>query len=137
MRAALNRLGRVDLSSLICQTPACLAEESSLRQKAINEYESSATLYAPTVSYPGEREASEKIKANYESYRGISDRGAALLSAGKTGDALDLLASDSTASVFTDATNAIGADLDLNVEVLLTQCQRMPPQTRVFTRYLD
>jgi len=115
-RGALNTTRREDLDLLLCQSPACIATHSGIRQEAMQNYQTEIKQYEPTISYPGEREAYDKLSAAHAQYQEVSDRGLALLTAGKTGDALDLIGSDSTAAVFNSALETLQADIDLNAK---------------------
>ncbi len=115
-RDAFTRLGRADLNLLLCQTSTCHSEFTAMRQKANNDYQESIRIYEPTMSYPGAREAYQRIAAAYAQYRQISDRAAELADAGKTGEVLDLLAARATNAAYDEAANAISADIALNVK---------------------
>lgn len=136
MRAAINRLGRADLSSLMCQTPTCLSTQSRARQEAMNDYQTTDRAYSPTVSYPGEREAYEKLAAAYRAYLDISDRAAALLSSGKTSEALDLLSSDATANQFQALADGITEDIGINVKYG-TESTRLTSSTSSHGLWID
>ena len=114
-RAAMNALRRGDFDILLCQTPDCIAKHAQLRQQAIQEYEASLRKYELTISYPGEREAYQKFVQDFQRYLEASNKGASFLAAGKTGDAMDVLTSDETVSLFSVSLNELGADLNLNV----------------------
>jgi methyl-accepting chemotaxis protein len=113
-RGGINSVRREDLEMLLCQTPACLAEHRDRRQKAIDSYKTAVAVYAPTVSYPGERELYEKFSAAFTQYLESSNRSLELLNAGKTGDALELCASDSVLASFDTALSVLNDDLYLN-----------------------
>jgi methyl-accepting chemotaxis protein len=116
MRGAFNLAAKADLKLLLCQTPSCSAEQNDLRQKSFEEYDKAERLYTPTISYPGERETYNRLAASYARYKEIGDRSAALLAAGKTGDALDLLSSKEANDAFDEARVALGDDIALNVK---------------------
>jgi methyl-accepting chemotaxis protein len=115
-RGAFNQLGRTDLNLLLCQTSACSAQQSTLRAKAINDYQAAMKAYESSISYPGERELYQKLTAAGTRYRELSDQAAALLAAGKTGDALDMFTSSSTVAAFDESSGALTEDMDLNVK---------------------
>ena len=115
-RGGANSLRREDLEMLLCQTPACLANHRDKRQRAISNYQAAITVYAPTVSYPGERELYQKFSAAFAQYLESSNRSLELLNAGKTGDALELCTSDSVLSSFSSATSVLTDDLNLNAK---------------------
>jgi len=116
VRAATNNMRREDLELLLCQTAACSTSHNAARQKALADYQAAIKIYAPTVSYPGEKELYEKFSAAYTQYMDISNRANVLLAAGKAGDALDLIASDSLATYFGTAMASINEDLSLNAK---------------------
>ncbi len=113
-RGALNTLRRADLDLMLCHTSECSAKYSAMRQKALSDYQTEIKAYEPTISYPGERELYEKLNAAFAGYMETSDRGAALLAAHKTGDAVDAFSSEATVETFNQVSNAIGDDLRLN-----------------------
>ena len=114
VRDAMNALRRQDFDILVCQSPACLTKHAQLRERAIQDYETSLRKYEPLISYPGERETYQKFVQDYQGYLEISNRAAAFIFAGKTGDAMDLLTSDETVTLFGNALNEAGACLEVN-----------------------
>ncbi len=115
-RAAVNNLRREDLDLLLCQNKQCIAKHMSRRNQDIQDFEASMKTYEALLSYPGERELYQKIESAYSVYRETSDRGSQLLSAGKNGDARDLIADDSASAQFHAALDAVNADADLNIK---------------------
>src|ERR1035437_1087242 len=115
-RGAFNRVARADLNLLLCQTPACAADQNARRSKSTADYQAALRAYEPTIAYPGEREAYGRLADAFTRYREISDRSAALIAAGKTGDALDTMTSPVATSAFDDTAQALIADIALNVE---------------------
>jgi methyl-accepting chemotaxis protein len=116
IHGAANTARREDLELLLCQTPACSSDHGAKRQKAIETYKNSAKAYEPMISYPGERELYQKFSSAFTQYLDSSNRASALLAAAKTGDALDLLASDSVMTNFNTALATISDDLNLNAK---------------------
>jgi methyl-accepting chemotaxis protein len=114
-QGAVNVLRRSDLDLLLCTTPACSARYSSVRQKAIEDYQAAVKAYEPYVSYPGERELYEKLTSAFADYREASDRGAALLAAGKSGDAMDVLMGEAIIGKMNAFIAASNDDMALNV----------------------
>jgi methyl-accepting chemotaxis protein len=90
------------LELLLCQTPACTAEHSGKRQKAIADYQEALRAMDPLI-VPEERDPFQKFVASIKTYQDASDRGVSLQAAGKTGEALDLLSSDAVARELDDA----------------------------------
>jgi methyl-accepting chemotaxis protein len=115
-RNAENTTRREDLHLLLCTKPACFAEEGVKRQSAIDAFHAAAKVYEPLICYPGERELYQKISSNFAQYIQNSDRVTALLAGNKTGDALDLLLSDSMRIPLEVALTATQEDFDLNVK---------------------
>jgi len=105
IRNDVNVERRETLELMLCQTPSCASRHSEKRQKAISDYQESLREIAPTI-IAEEREAYEKFVGSIKQYQDASDRGVALLAAGKTGDALDLLSSDAMAGWLNEALTA-------------------------------
>jgi methyl-accepting chemotaxis protein len=114
LRASVNNLRREDLDIMLCQTPACSTAHSEARQKTLSAYKAALKAYEPFISSPGERELYEKFTASYAQYRDSSDKGVALLAAGKTGDGIDLLMADSMQLLFRSTIGALSDDQLLN-----------------------
>ncbi len=115
-RLAANSVRREDLELLLCQTAACSASHNAARQKALADYQAAVKIYEPNINYPGERELFEKFTAAYAQYMNTSDRANTLLAAGKTGDALDLIASDAALVSANAGRVAISNDVSLNAK---------------------
>ncbi len=115
-RAAMNVVRREDLDLMLCQTTACVTDNTEKRQQAIADYEGYILKYSPLISYPGEPEIFQRMHTTFEQYKEISNRGVAFVGAGKTGDALELLSGSATIATFSTALDAINADVDLNVK---------------------
>jgi methyl-accepting chemotaxis protein len=123
VRAGLNTMRQADLDLMLCQTPACTADHTAKRQEGINVYQNGVKAYEPLISYPGEREMYQQFTASYEQYIEASNRGIALLAAGKTGDALDVLSSDAIVKSFNATLDETGAAADLNVKSGMASAQ--------------
>jgi methyl-accepting chemotaxis protein len=115
-RGAMNVVRCEDLDLLLCQTPDCTARHSATRQKAVETYQAAIKLYEAAINYPGERELYQRFTSEFTQYLDASNRGVGLLAAGKTGEALDTLSSDSNAGLMNSALSAITEDLDLNAK---------------------
>jgi methyl-accepting chemotaxis protein len=115
-QVAIQTVRREDLRLLLCATPACLAEEGARRQKALANYQSAAHAYDSLTVDPAERELLQRFSSAFEEYKIASDHSSELLSAGKTGNALDLLLSDSVSASLNAALTATYDDLQLNVK---------------------
>lgn len=114
-RGAMSELGRADLNQLLCQTPACLAEQNGKRQKALELFQAQLKGYESNILYPGERQIYEKFSTSFARYRNASDQASSLLSASKTGDALDLLTASATVTAFDETMAGMNEDMELNV----------------------
>jgi len=113
---AASTVRREDLELLLCQTTACSTDHGTKRQKALDNYQSSLKAYVPAISYPGEKEIYQKFSTAYAQYLDASNKVNALLAAGKTGDALDLLTSDATMATLSTALKGITDDVALNAK---------------------
>jgi len=115
-RTAMNAVRREDLALLLCSMAECRAHSASMRQQAIDEYETSIKAYEPLIVYPGERELYEKFSSSMTQYLEIGNRAQALAGSGKIGDARDLLMSDSAIEKIDAASAVSGEDAQLNVK---------------------
>jgi methyl-accepting chemotaxis protein len=116
MRSAIDMVRRYDLALLLCTNPDCSTTHLAARQKAIEQFQTAAKAYEPLISHPVERDFYQKISSKFNEYIEISNRGNAKLAAGQVGDAVDIISSDATLAVVTQAMQATDADLDLNVK---------------------
>jgi methyl-accepting chemotaxis protein len=114
IRGASNVVRQKDLELMLCQSPACSAAATAKRDQAIAGYREAIKVYEPFISYPGEREMYQKFTSTFNRYLEASDRSVALIAATKTGDALDLLSSDSTVASIDDTVKGINEDIQLN-----------------------
>jgi methyl-accepting chemotaxis protein len=114
VRSGIQQTRRWDLALLLCQSPACSSRGAERRQKAIAGYQSGIKNYEGLISTSEERQSYETITSSFTRYLEISNRAQDLLAAGKTGDALDMLTSDSTLALITESETAAQAGLDLN-----------------------
>jgi len=103
IRTALNAIRQADLDLMLCQTSECTARQIAKHQDGIAQFQAGARAYEPMLSYPMDRELFKQLSTAYDKYVEASNRGVALMSAGKTGDALDALSSDAINKSF-DAT---------------------------------
>jgi methyl-accepting chemotaxis protein len=115
-QAAMNTQRREDLNLMLCRTPQCIADHSAQRNRAVQDYETSVKNYEPLISHPGESELYQKMRTTYAEYKQTSDRGVALVAAGRTGDALDALGTESANAQFRTALDAMNALADLNIK---------------------
>jgi len=96
IRTTMLQGRREDLNILLCPTPACASEHTAKRQKAINDFKQAAAAYEPMIRTPHDRELYQNLSQSFSKYEEDSDRALALVTAGKTGDALDILQSEGT-----------------------------------------
>ena len=101
-RHGVNVERRESLELMLCQSTACTQEHTAKRQQAVAEYQSALSELGKLVT-PEEREGYQQIMAAITAYQDSSDRGIALLAAGKAGEALDLLSSDGLKKSLDDA----------------------------------
>jgi len=116
VRGGFNTVRRAELAMLLCSTPSCTSAFNTKRQKASASYQEAIKAYEPFIAGPQERAIYEKFMASVTQYREIGDRAMALLASGKTGDALDLLMSDSATASFDAASAGITEDMQLNAK---------------------
>jgi methyl-accepting chemotaxis protein len=115
IRDGVNSERREDLELLLCQTPACIADHTAKRQTAIGSYQNSLHLIEPLI-VASDRDLYLKFAASIKAYQDASDRGIGQLTAGKTGDALDLLSSDATMSSLANALAAADGGFELQAK---------------------
>ncbi len=113
---ALNELRRYDLALLLCQTPQCTTTHLADRKKAIDEFQEAFNNYAPLIDSPEETQSYQIITSKLTVYLELSNRSVNLLAAGKTGDAVDLVGSDSAVEQFNEIMAATNANFDFNVK---------------------
>ncbi|MGH9561758.1 MAG: HAMP domain-containing methyl-accepting chemotaxis protein, partial [Terracidiphilus sp.] len=106
---------REDLELMLCQTPSCTADHMARRLQAITGYREALKEIQPLVT-PAERSYYETFVGSIKQYQDASDKAVALLSVGKTGDALDQLSSDAVTGWMNDALNATDNDVRLHAK---------------------
>ncbi len=116
VRGAINQVRRADLELLLCQTPACSADSNARRRQGFSDFQAAAKAYEQFDSSPEERDITQKFTGAFTQYQDLSNRGAALIAAGKTGDALDLLTSDSTTAIINTSLSKSNEDVQFNVK---------------------
>ena len=95
LRAGANVLRREDLHLLLCTEAKCIQDEEVKRQKAIDLFNESANAYEMTAQSVKEKEMLRSIVSSFTAYVDGSNQVMSLMKSGKTGDALDLLLSES------------------------------------------
>jgi len=116
VREAVGTVRREDLHLLLCTTPGCYTDEGAKRQKAFADYETAVKTYEPLITQPGEQDLYKKFTTAFAGYRQASDRAYALMAASKTGDALDLLFSDSVRTYLETTLATANEDLEFNIK---------------------
>jgi methyl-accepting chemotaxis protein len=116
IRSGVNSERREDLELMLCQTPACTADHRAKRQRAIGEYQDGLKALDPFI-LPEERDVNLRFKASIKLYQDASDHGIDLLAAGKTGDALDFLSSDTAMAPFGEALAAADNGFQLHAKI--------------------
>ncbi len=116
IRNGVNVERREDLELMLCQTPECKADHTARRQKAIADYRETLKDEEPLVS-SAERSYYQTFVASITQYQDASDRAIALLTAGKAGQALDLLSSDAMMGWMNDAVSATENGVRLHAKI--------------------
>jgi methyl-accepting chemotaxis protein len=114
INSSLSTIRRSDSLMLLCPTSACVQHYSDKRQEAIATYNTEIDKYAPTATLPGERETYEVIRNNFAAYINFSDRGYALLAAGKHDEAAKLLFDPESLRVYNVVVSAVEKNIALN-----------------------
>jgi methyl-accepting chemotaxis protein len=116
IQSAANDARRQDINLLLCRTQACMAEHNAKRQYAIAEYQAGVNAYEPKISSPSEREIYRRFSADWTQYQQASDRANAMLAAGKTSDAANLLTSDALVAAYRAAFAGMNDSLQFNAK---------------------
>ena len=109
IRDGLNTERMESLELMLCQTPACTADHTAARQKAITSYQS-AIQNMGTLVPASERSNFDAFVASIKAYQQISDQGNALLAAGNAGGALDMLSSEKLTAALQNAMNTTSTE---------------------------
>ena len=107
---------REDLELMLCQTPSCMADHTARRQKAIAGYRDALKAMEPLI-IPAERKFYDAFVASIKQYQDASDRGIALLAAGKAKEALEMLSSDAMMGWLNDALSATDSGVQVHAKV--------------------
>ena len=105
---------RSDAMIALCDSPACIEKYKGRRQKAIDNYRKYLAIYAPMVSYPGEKELYESFRDGVDRYIQISDRYIKLIDDGKLEEARHLATGSESVELFDANSKAIDDDQQLN-----------------------
>jgi methyl-accepting chemotaxis protein len=117
IRYSVATIRRTDALLMLCDTSACSTRLANKRQKYIAGYKVAMDKYAPSISYPGERELYDAIGQNATAYIAASDQVKSLFDAGKKDAAAHLLTGADATRVFNAAADAVEADVALNNQV--------------------
>jgi len=113
---AIATVRHSDLALLLCTDPACSAAYTAKREKALAAYPAAVKAYEPLIRNDSERELFQRLTGAFSQYMEASNRGAALLAATKTGDALDVLIAPATIKALDDAQSATDEVLQLDIK---------------------
>lgn len=116
MRQATLNTRREDLSLLLCLSPACTATHTTARRQALSDFQAAAKAYESMANSNEEAGLLRNSVSAFAQYTTVSERGVALAASGKSGDALDLLNSDSASASFESSLAAIASLVQLNVQ---------------------
>lgn len=122
-RAVINSLRREDLDLLLCRAAACKELHTARRQKAIADFQAAAAAFEPFINSPEEHETFVRLQSAISQYVDMSNRGVALMEAGKAGDALDLISAESSGDLFHAVLNPTGEIIELNVKAGMGNAQ--------------
>jgi len=130
VRGQMNVIRRQDLDLLLCATAACTSGHLAERQKAIDGYHTKLKAYEPEISYPGERELYQKFSSAFDQYMESSDHAVAMLGAGKNGEALDILSSDTTIGLMNSTLAGLTEDMTLNATMGMESARNATSSSR-------
>jgi methyl-accepting chemotaxis protein len=103
MRSGINSARRADLGMLLCSTATCTEGYRVKRQKGYAEYDDALKAYSLLPASPDQRDQLQKVTSHLAEYRAASDHAIELLTAGKSGPAVEQLISDTTIAASADA----------------------------------
>jgi len=116
VRTSLNEIRQIDLDLLLCQTPVCVTNLVAKRQAAIQLFGKASQTYGATLVYLGERESYQQFTDDFARYLDASNRGVALLTAGKNSEAVDLLTSDGIGKSYNATLQGTLAAMQINTK---------------------
>jgi len=102
IRNGVNTERRESLELMLCQTEACTSDHTAKRNQAIASY-SDALKKMQSLIVAEEQNNFRDFTTAVKDYQDQSDQGIALLAAGKSGDALDILSSEKLAAALQKA----------------------------------
>jgi methyl-accepting chemotaxis protein len=116
VRNGVSAERRESLELMLCQTQACTSDHTTKRSQAIAQYRDALKAMEPLIS-PQELNHYHDFVAAINEYQDLSDQGIALLAAGKSGDALDILSSEKLAAALQKATSAADAGFQVHAAI--------------------
>lgn len=115
-RGEINNLRRADLNLMLCQTAECTATTATRRADALEKYQAALKTYESTDSTAEEKALYAKVPTAYAHYLEISNKGAELARAGKSGEALDTLGAESATQAVAQVLTDLNAVIEFNVD---------------------
>jgi methyl-accepting chemotaxis protein len=122
VRNGLNLERRESLELMLCRTKECVRQHITNRSNAVDQYKSALSKIEDRVA-PDDRDRFGRFVASIKTYQDMSDRGVALMVAGKAADALGLLSSDGLKKSFEDAMAATNERIQLHAGVAIAAAQ--------------
>lgn len=114
VRTALSDIRRAEGYLLFCQTCECTQYYSQKRLSGLESYSKNIEVYAPLISYPGEKEIYEVLRQNAEAYLELDRKEHELISAGKKAEAEQLLVGPEMFKAYVAMMKAADDDINLN-----------------------
>lgn len=116
VRNGVNSERRESLELMLCQSTACTSDHTAKRNQAIAQYNDALKAVQPLI-LPEEQNNFRSFLAAIKDYQDLSDQGIALLTAGKSGDSLDVMSSEKLASALQKALDAANAGFQVHAKV--------------------
>jgi methyl-accepting chemotaxis protein len=113
VRNGVNTERRESLELMLCQTEACTSDHTAKRNQAIAVYTDALKKVQPLI-VAEEQNNFHVFMTAIKDYQDLSDQGIALLAAGKSGDALDVLSSEKLAASLEKALDAANTGFQLH-----------------------
>lgn len=115
-RGEINNLRRADLNLMFCQNAECALTTSARRADALEKYQASLKEYESAEATAEEKALYAKVPIAFAHYLEISNKGAELAKAGKSGEALDTLGAESATQAMIAALNELNTVITYNVD---------------------
>jgi methyl-accepting chemotaxis protein len=113
VRNGVSTERRESLELMLCQTEACTSDHTAKRNRAIAAYGDALKKVQPLI-VAEEQNNFHVFMTAIKDYQDLSDQGIALLAAGKSGDALDILSSEKLAASLEKALDAANTGFQLH-----------------------